>query len=218
MAVVATEPNVEPQLAAEIIKHSLEELSPTSFLLAPLFEPPNGTMKRLKAFKNSVENALGGAKLIITGQLWSIIERLESVDPAHIGVAQDPPLCRNCIVALLKPQDIDEVTEIARSFSRLKASAELGCYLCSILYSGAWTPLDSQNSDLPLTQKLLDIDHPPDLFSCRIDLAEDEDGEESGHFRVEATAAHSDDLRKVWQLKSIILIPEEGEFQCLTFL
>jgi hypothetical protein len=37
----ATELNVEPQLAAEIVECSLEELSPTSFVLAPLFEPPN---------------------------------------------------------------------------------------------------------------------------------------------------------------------------------
>jgi hypothetical protein len=175
-------------------------------------------MKSLKAFKNSVEIALSGAKLIITGQLWSLIERFESVDPAHIGVAQDPPLCRNCTAALLKPQDNGDETEIARSFSRLQASAELGCYLCSILYSGAWTPLDSQNLDLPLTQKLADMNNPPDLFSCRIVLAEDEYGEASGRFRVEAVAALSDDLRKAWQLKSIILIPEEGEFQCLMLL
>lgn len=175
-------------------------------------------MKSLKAFKNSVEIALSGAKLIMTGQLWTLIERFESVDPAHIGVGQDPPLCRNCIVALLKPQDNGDETEIARSFSRLKASAELGCYLCSILYNGTWTPLDPQNLDLPLTQKLADINHPPDLFSYRIDPAEDEYGEATGRFRVEAIAALSDDLTKAWQLKSIILIPEEGEFRWKMFL
>jgi hypothetical protein len=46
----------------------------------------------------------------------------------------NPPLCRNCTLALTKPQDLEEYTDISRTFARIKTSAELGCYLCSILY------------------------------------------------------------------------------------
>jgi hypothetical protein len=198
-------------MRADIVgRHFISGLD-SSTLTATLFAPPHNIMKSFKDFKSSLGTALFGAKLVLTGQLWPTIERFESVDPAHIGIAPNVPLCRNCALALIEPQDIGGYAEIAHSFARVKASADLGCYLCSILCNGMWTRLASLDTYLPFTQKLSDIDPPPDLYSCRLDIADDDGGEERILFQVGASAARSGDLTKVWQLKGVILMPEEGE-------
>lgn len=170
-------------------------------------------MKKFKAFIDSLDTAYEATKLVVTGRLWSEIEQLESVDPEHIGVSQDQSLCRNCTLALTKPQDLEEYTDISRSLARLEASATLGCFLCSILYNADWTPLDSNRSDLSLTEKLGDMKPPPQLFSCNIHQTEEE--AESGCYHIEATAGKVEDLERIWKFSNIMLIPEKGKFKFL---
>ena len=50
-----------------------------------------------------------------------VLDRLLPTDPDHIGVGEDPPLCRNCKEALCKPQVLGEVTDIALTVERVKA-------------------------------------------------------------------------------------------------
>jgi hypothetical protein len=118
----------------------------------------------------------------------------------------NPPLCRNCTLALTKPQDLEEYTDISRTFARIKTSAELGCYLCSILYDADWAPRDSYHSDLSLTEKLWDM-KPPQAFSCNIHQTEEE--AEYGYFHVEAFAAKVEDQERIWYLsnRDILVIP-----------
>ena len=154
------------------------------------------------------------ARLLATGELWTHIERFESLEPDHIGVGEDPPLCRNCLYALCRPQKVDvqsDLVDISKCFDRIKASAKLGCYLCSMMYYGDWSLRSAHHSDLTLKQKLSDINPRPDLFFCK--LAQREEGTKT--FHVEATAAYSENLGQLWEFKNIVLIPIEGKSQRL---
>ena len=54
--------------------------------------------------------------------------------PEDIRVRGDPPLCRNC-TTLLRNRDADQDFQTS---DRLRASAALGCYVCSLLFNGEW--------------------------------------------------------------------------------
>jgi hypothetical protein len=138
------------------------------------------------------------------------LDWLISTDPDHIGVSEDPPLCRNCKKALCKPQVLGEVTEIAGMVERVKASAFLGCYLCSVMYNGDWMPLGS--TDPSRGGKLSDLEPPPDLFECSLFQIGDQKEKGSLHVRVTAvTFPEGTEKERRWYLTTIPLFPEDSK-------
>lgn len=122
----------------------------------------------------------------------------------------------NCIEAICKPQDLGQSTPdtiIAGSFARLKASADLGCHLCSVLLDAEWTALAS-SSKAVLTRRLKDMNIPPNFFLCKI-----EDGGKNPvrHFVLNASAAPCTKIEKKftkedWKLNTVLLVSKEGQF------
>jgi hypothetical protein len=138
------------------------------------------------------------------------LDWLLSTDPDHIGVGEDPPLCRNCKEALCKPQVLGEVTDIAGMVERVKASAFLGCYLCSVMYNGDWMPLGS--TDPSRGGKLSDLEPPPDLFECT--LLQIGDQKEKGFLHIRVTAVTfptGTEKERHWYLPIIPLFPEDSK-------
>jgi hypothetical protein len=173
-------------------------------------------MKRFKALKSSVQTTWGATKATIKGQLMSDNERRwESKDPQHIVLSQDQPLCRNCIEAICRPQDLGQNphTIIACSFARLRASADLGCYLCSLLLDAEWTVDLTSGSKAVVTRKLKDMNPPPNFFICKIKESREY---VAGVFVLDASANTWEEIGKTftqyWRLNTVLLLPKEGQF------
>jgi hypothetical protein len=137
------------------------------------------------------------------------LDWLLSTDPGHIRVGEDPPLCHNCKEALCKPQVLGEVTDIAGTVDRVKASALLGCYLCSVIYNGDWMPLGS--TDLDRGGKLPNLEPPPDLFECSLFQVDEEKKNGSLHIRVGAVRfPDGTEEERRWCLPKIPLFSEHS--------
>jgi hypothetical protein len=173
-------------------------------------------MNRFKVLKSSVQTTWGATKATIKGQLMSDDERRwESTDPRHIGLSQGPPLCRNCIETICRSQDLGRQnpdTIIAHTFARLRASAKLGCYLCSVLLDAEWTVDLTSESKAVVTRKLTDMNPPPNFFVCKIT-------ESTEHvediFVLDASANTWAEIEQkftqYWKLNDILLLPKEGQ-------
>lgn len=93
--------------------------------------------------------------------LYSFSTRLRLVHspkPKHVGVAGDPPLCRACAYLLSQSYTIDEQGPMmALNWKRLRISAQLGCYICDILYNAECNPYGLWQSDTPLVKRMRDV-------------------------------------------------------------
>jgi hypothetical protein len=134
------------------------------------------------------------------------LARIQSLDPKDIGIAGDPPLCTAC-VRIFKSRRPQKVKVLSISFARLKASVELGCYICGVLYNAVWTCQSSRPVEAPPPQRLRDISSEPNGIAYWIDIA-DED-EQPGCFEIYFAAANDKHAEDVWQMK-LILVPETG--------
>ena len=146
------------------------------------------------------------------GQYW----RLHSSKPHHIGISGDPPLCRSCASIFSASQDlIAKKRLLSLSFNRLKASARLGCILCSMLYNAQWTPISRDRKDLPMSQKIRDLASPPDHLRCIIERSEEtasfshQREAECLVLHVTATLASVKDNGDFWVI-DLLLVPENG--------
>ncbi|KAH9204373.1 heterokaryon incompatibility protein-domain-containing protein, partial [Leptodontidium sp. 2 PMI_412] len=80
-----------------------------------------------------------------------------------------------------------------------------------MMYHGDWSLRAAHHSDLLPKQALSGINPRPNIFTCN--LAQREEG--TNTFQVEVTAAHSQNLSQLWELKSVVLVPIDGESQSL---
>jgi hypothetical protein len=153
-----------------------------------------------------------GLQILTISEYW----RVHSSKPHHIGITGDPPLCRSCGIIFSTSQDLTRKKRLlSLSFNRLKASAGLGCIVCSMLYNAEWTPLCRDRKDLPMSQKIRDLANPPDHFRWIIQRSEEtislSDQRETGCFvlHVEATSALAEAGGEWWQI-DLLLVPENG--------
>lgn len=154
-----------------------------------------------------------GLQIVTISQYW----RVHSSKPHHIGITGDPPLCRSCAIIFSTSQDLTRKKGLlSLSFNRLKASAGLGCTLCSMLYNAEWTPRCRDRKDLPMSQKIRDLSNPPDHFKWILQRSEEtislSDQRETGCFvlHVNATSKLAEEAHGEWWIIDLLLVPENN--------
>jgi len=119
----------------------------------------------------------------------------------------DPPLCQLCSHIFSKPMKMKKTIMFSQAVN-LKASAEIGCYLCSLLYEVVWIPRSGRRQEMVQPQRLKDIEPFPDLFGSWID--EPYGDEHPGCFELFFIGTFSKNTSgDLWQVK-LLLVPENG--------
>ena len=160
----------------------------------------------------SLKTIWDGLQIVTISKYW----RLHSSMPHHIGITGDPPLCRSCAIIFSTSQDLTAKKRLlSLSFNRLKASAGLGCIVCSMLYNGEWIPRCRDRKDSPMSQKIRDLANPPDHFKWIIKRSEEtislSDKREAGYFvlHVKATSKVVNTSEEWWDI-DLLLVPGNG--------
>jgi hypothetical protein len=139
--------------------------------------------------------------------------------PKHIGVAGDPPLCRACAYLFSQSYTIGEQGGMmALNRKRLRTAAELGCYICVILYNAECNPYGLWQPDTPLVQRIRDVTVGRKLTDFSFWMSREREKVPSGCFNLNFNIGtdkmwlgvgipfgHLD----IWRL-SLKLVPEKG--------
>jgi hypothetical protein len=181
---------------------------------------PNSKSERATSLRSIADWIPKG--LLPAPLLYPVAPRLRqfySPHPKHIGIAGDPPLCRACAFLLSQPHSVVQLGKATTlNGERLRKSAGLGCYICSILYNAEWNPVGMWGSNTPSMKRMKDITTGKEPTEIIYNIARTGEEIQSGCFHLEVVV----NMEKLWLgLKwplnrldiwrlSLKLLPEKG--------